>query len=297
MNLITGAAGKTGKAIVRVLAGSGQPVRALVYRSDQIQAVEGLGAKDVFVGDMRDAGTLRQAMLGVESVYHICPNVHPEEIAVGREVINAAAESGVNHFVYHSVLHPQTEAMPHHWRKMRVEEYLFESGLPFTILQPAVYMQNMLANWESILQTGKYSVPYAVESRLSMVDLEDVALSAAIVLTAKQPGKDRPLHDGATYELTGTRAMAQLEVAEILSQGCGRPVTVEKLPIETWEARARASGMSDYQVTTLIKMFTYYEKFGLSGNLHVLSWLLNRPATSFEAFVKRTAEAHRNSVQ
>ena len=36
-------------------------------------------------------------------------------------------------------------SMPHHWLKMRVEEKLFASGLPFTILQPAAYMQNVLA--------------------------------------------------------------------------------------------------------------------------------------------------------
>jgi hypothetical protein len=33
--------------------------------------------------------------------------------------------------VYHSVLHPQTEQMPHHWHKLRVEEMLLESRLPW----------------------------------------------------------------------------------------------------------------------------------------------------------------------
>jgi uncharacterized protein YbjT (DUF2867 family) len=158
-------------------------------------------------------------------------------------------------------------------------------------------MQNMLASWESIIKTGKYRIPYAVESRISMVDLEDVALSAAAVLTEKNPDTNRPLHAGATYELAGTLAMAQTEVADILSQVLGRPVTAESLPIESWESRARAAGMNDYQVTTLINMFAYYEKFGLSGNPHVLSWLLHRPPTSFETFVKKAAEALRDSVQ
>jgi NAD(P)H dehydrogenase (quinone) len=239
---------------------------------------------------MRDPDILTKALQGVNSVYHICPNVHPDEITIGQKIIGAAAAAGVTHFVYHSVLHPQIEAMPHHWKKMRVEERLFESGLPYTILQPAVYMQNILVNWKNIVSKGKYSIPYAVESRISMVDLEDVALAAAIVLTQEHPDKSHPLHSGATYELCGTQAMSQTEVAAILSQLMARPVTVELLPIETWERNARVSGMDDYQVNTLVKMFGYYERHGLSGNLQVLSWLLNRPATSLQTFVKRVAE-------
>ena len=82
--------------------------------------------------------------------------------------------------------------MPHHWKKLRVEEMLFESRLPYTILQPATYMQNLLAYWCKIHEEGIFQLPYSVETRLSMVDLNDVAQAAAIVLT--EPG-----HVGATY--------------------------------------------------------------------------------------------------
>jgi uncharacterized protein YbjT (DUF2867 family) len=297
MILITGAAGKTGKAVLRSLVNDGQPVKALVFRPEQIQEVEKLGATDFLVGDMRDLGILKQAMKGVQSVYHICPNVNSNEITIGQKIIDVASAIGINHFVYHSVLHPQVEAMPHHWKKMRVEERLIESGLPYTILQPAAYMQNILANWDNIYNIGKFIVPYAVESLISMVDLEDVALAAAIVLQETSPKEGHPSHDGATYELVGTPAMPQTEVAEILTRHLGRPVIAEKQPIDAWEQKARASGMGDYQVNTLVKMFNYYEKYGFSGDSHVLSWLLNRPATSLDAFVVRAMEDRSPSAQ
>jgi uncharacterized protein YbjT (DUF2867 family) len=297
MILITGAAGKTGKAVLQKLTKDGQPVKALVFRPAQIQEVEELGAKDIIAGDMRDLDTLKKAMKGVHSVYHICPNVNAHEISIGQKVIAVAAAAGVTHFVYHSVLHPQVEAMPHHWKKMRVEESLFKSGLPYTILQPAAYMQNILANWDTIYKTGKYIVPYAVESRISMVDLEDVALAAVLVLQEASPQKNYPSHYGATYELVGTAAMTQTEVAEVLTQQLGRLVITEQQPIDVWEQRARASGMGDYQMNTLVKMFRYYENYGLSGNSHVLTWLLNRPATSLDDFVARTIENHLPSAQ
>jgi NAD(P)H dehydrogenase (quinone) len=297
MILITGAAGKTGKAVLRALTKEGQPVKALIFRREQIQEVEELGAKEVLAGDMRDLEILEQAMKGVHSVYHICPNVNAEEISIGQKIIAAAASAGITHFVYHSVLHPQVEAMPHHWKKMRVEEHLFESGLPFTILQPAAYMQNLLAGWENIYKNGKYRVPYTVDTRISMVDLEDVAQAAAIVLLETGPQENRPSHIGATYELVGTPAMTQTEVAEILAQQLERPVVAERQPIEAWEQTTRAAGMGEYQVNTLVKMFNYYDRYGFSGDCHVLSWLLNRPATSLKAFLMRVIEDRLPSPQ
>jgi uncharacterized protein YbjT (DUF2867 family) len=232
---------------------------------------------------MRVQATMDRAARGARAIYHICPNVHPEEVAIGRAAIAAARSAGVQHFVYHSVLHPQVEAMPHHWLKMRVEERLFESGLNCTILQPAAYMQNVLAQWEHVLEQGVYSVPYAVDTRLGMADLEDVAQAAAIVLT--EAG-----HEGATYELAGAEALTQIEVAAILSQQLGRPVRAEAVPLGTWEKRARESGLGEYQVRTLLKMFRYYERFGFWGNPRVLTWLLGRPPTTFAGFAARVAQ-------
>ena len=282
MILVTGAAGKTGRAVVRTLDAKGRAVRALVHRADQIQIVEELGAREVFVGDMRLEATMDQAAQGVMAVYHVCPNVSPDEIAIGQVTIAAARSAGVEHFVYHSVLHPQTEAMPHHWLKLRVEEALLTSGLSFTILQPTAYMQNVLAYWDRLLEEGIYPVPYAVETRLSMVDLEDVAEAAAITLT--EPG-----HVGATYELVGAKAMSQTEVAATLAQQLGRTIRAESVTLATWERRARASGLGDYQVEALIKMFRCYEDYGFEGNPRVLRWLLGRPPATFAAFVERTA--------
>jgi uncharacterized protein YbjT (DUF2867 family) len=286
MILVTSAAGKTGRAVIQALTAKGEAVRALVHRHEQIQSVEALGAQQVIVGDMRLQATMDQAAWGVRAVYHICPNVSPDEVAIGQATVVAARSAGVEHFVYHSVLHPQIEAMSHHWQKLRVEERLFESGLSYTILQPAAYMQNVLAHWDQIMEQGVYPVPYAVETRLGMVALEDVAETAAVVLT--EPG-----HTGAVYELASAEVLSQTEVATILGQQLGRPVRAEVVPLETWEQRARESGLGDYQIETLVKMFRYYERYGFWGNPRVLGWLLGRPPTTFAAFVER-AKCSRN---
>ena len=281
MILVTGAAGKTGQAVIKALVARRQPVRALVRRDEQTQIVKSLGAKEAIVGDMRDTTTLKRAVQGVHAIYHICPNVSPEEIQIGKTAIAAAREAGAERFVFHSVMHPQTEAMTHHWNKLRVEEALFESGLAYTILQPSSYMQNVLGGWKAIVERGVYTVPYTVEARVSMVDLDDVAQAAAVVLT--EPG-----HLGATYELAGPEVLTQTQVAEILSKHLKRPVRAEQITIEAWTLQTRASGMGEYQIETLVKMFRYYDRNGFWGNPHTLSQLLGRTPTKFDAFVERT---------
>lgn len=279
MILITGAAGKTGQAVIPALVERDTAVRAFVYRQEQTTLVKELGAKEVVVGDMRNAATFRQATQGVRAIYHICPNMSPDEVTIGQTAIAAAHTAGVKHFVYHSVLHPQTEAMPHHWRKLRVEELLFKSGLDFTILQPAAYMQNVLVGWTTVIEQGVYRVPYPVETRLGMVDLEDVATVAAIVLI--EPG-----HAGAIYELAGPEVLTQTEVAAVLSQILGRDVRAEQMPIAVWTQQAHAAGLDADKIETLVKMFRYYEQYDFWGNPRVLGWLLNRPPRRFQAFIE-----------
>jgi NAD(P)H dehydrogenase (quinone) len=288
MILITGAAGKTGRAVLKALSERGETVRVMVRRQEQVDEMIKLGASSGQVGDMVSAESYKDAMEGVRAVYHICPNMHPDEVKIGSFAIEAACRCGLEHFVYHSVLHPQTEKMPHHWNKMRVEELLFESGLRFTVLQPAPYMQNILAWKNKIISEGSFEVPYPVETKFSLVDLADLARAAAVVLT--EPG-----HKEAVYEIVGTRALSQKELANLLGKVLERPILAEEIPREQWRQNAEKAGMGHYQVETLLKMFDYYTRFGLSGNRYVLKQLLGRDPHSFTGFVTREFENPQNS--
>jgi uncharacterized protein YbjT (DUF2867 family) len=280
MILITGAAGKTGLAVTRALVRVGGTVRALVHKEESQDLVESAGANEIYLGDLLNSDDLQEIMDGARAVYHICPNVHPGEVEIGAGVIQAAKEAGVQHFVYHSVLHPQIEAMPHHWMKLRVEELLIESGLPFTILQPTAYMQNVASHIPKILERGVYRVPYPIETGICLVDLEDLAKAAALVLT-------EPDHVDAIYELVGTGPITQVQVAAVLSDVLGKDIQAQRIPYKTWETQAIKNGLGSYQRYTLLKMFQHYKDFGFNGNSLVLSWLLGRQPTPLEDCLRR----------
>ena len=283
MILVTGAAGKSGRALLGRLVDAGVSARAFVRDSRQGESLRALGVHEAMVGDLLDPAALRVAAQGCRAVYHLCPNVHPEEVEIGRCVIQAALASSVEHFVFHSVLHPQVRAMPHHWNKLGVEELLIESGLPFTVLQPAAYLQNLLAQWPEIVEEGSFRRPYAVEARVAMVDLQDVAEVGCRVLT--EPG-----HEGAIYELCGSELLDGAEIASVLSQELGREVTASAQPRAAWAAEAKRRGLSSYSVETLLAMFGHYECHGMVGNARVLEGLLGRPSVGLRAFARRYQE-------
>ena len=280
MILVTGAAGKTGNAVVRALAAKRATVRVLVRRPEQAPALAALGAAEVSVGSFDDPGALRQAATGASAVYHICPNVSRDEMHFALAIAAAAAANNVKRFVYHSVLHPQIEAMPHHWQKLQVEQMLFTTGFDLTILQPAAYMQNIFGAWRGIVEDGVLRIPYPAETRLSLVDLDDVAEAAALVLTNGG-------HGGATYELVGTPPLSQSEVAAMIGVELGKTVRVEVESVEAWEARVRAAGMGEHERVTLAAMFRYYSEHGLVGNPNTLGWLLGRAPSAIARFISR----------
>jgi NAD(P)H dehydrogenase (quinone) len=282
MILVTGAGGKTGKAVIKALVARGAPVRAFVRSIAHGSSLTAMGVREIAAGAMDDPHALSRAVRGIDAIYHICPNVSPDEIAFAKALIAAATELGVPRLVYHSVLHPQIEAMPHHWAKLRVEEMLFSSALDFTILQPTAYMQNSLAQWDIVKRDGIYRVPYPVETKLSLVDLEDVAEAAATVLM-------KGGHSAATYELVGTPPLSQTEIAETFGKALNKTVRAEAETIDAWNQLARGAGMDDYQLDTLTKMFRAYARDGLKGNPNGLGWLLGRPPTTLAAFAARIA--------
>jgi uncharacterized protein YbjT (DUF2867 family) len=249
----------------------------MVRRPSQRAVLTNLGANEVIEADMRLAADLRRAVENVRAVYHICPNVTPDEVEIGRRVLAAAKEAHVDHLVLHSVLHPQTQRMPHHRNKLVVEEALFESGLAFTVLQPTAYMQNLLSGWKLIAEAGVMRNPIRRDS-LSLVDLR----------MRQTPPLFSPSGHTGRLQLTGTAPLTQTEVAESLSQALGRPVRAEAESRAAWEARAAAAGLSDDQRAMLAKMFDHYARHGLTGNPNTLRWLMGREPTTLAEFARRS---------
>lgn len=274
MILVTGATGKTGQAVLRALQAAGQPARAFARRQAE-------HASETVLGDLADPAAAARALAGVEALYLIVPNVHPDEEQLGAAWIQAAQAAGTRRFVYHSVLYPQIEAMPHHWKKLRIEEMLIQSGLDFTILQPASYMQNLLSYIPAMRARGEYLLPYSPESRFSPLDLDDLGAAAARVLAESG-------HAGASYQLAGPDVLSSAQMAQRIAERLGRPVAANRQPLGEWQ-RANAS-LPSYALDALSRMFAYYDEHDFAASSRQIEALLGRKPTTFAEFVAREVQ-------
>lgn len=261
--LVTGAGGKTGRAVMQALARHGARPRAFVRDAGRVAGLD----VEVAVGDQRRADDLVAALDGVDAVYAIAPNVSATEVEMGEAIVAACRRADVARLAFHSVIHPQLTAMPHHTDKGRVEELVIVSGLDWTILQPNAYLQNVGAQVGS-LRDGTYRTPYAVDVGLAMVDLGDVAEVAARTLV-----DDVGIH--ATFELSGPDEVTGRQVAAVAAGLLGRPVVAERLSPSTWAAEN--AGLPDVARERLLAMFTEYDRHGSPGCAAVLTALLGRP--------------------
>jgi DNA mismatch repair protein MutL len=91
----------------------------------------------------------------------------------------------------------------------------------------------------------------------------------------------------AIYELAGGEQLSQTDVAEIISVETGRQVKAIKLDPKKWEEKSKQSGMNEYARDTLLRMFDYYDHYGLKGNPKILEMLLGWPPTKFSTFIRR----------
>jgi len=168
MILVTAANGRTGRRVVQALALNGHRVRAFDIATDVEQLLD-QGAAEALVGDLLDVRDRRRAVEGAQAVVHIGPPMHPREVEMGHGIVSAARQAEVEHFVQFSVTHPQLEPLLNHQAKLAVERVVLQSRMPFTILQPMHYMQNI--DVARAVADGVLRQPYALAARLAHVDL------------------------------------------------------------------------------------------------------------------------------
>lgn len=233
-----------------------------------------------------DGEAVNKAYTSVSAVYHICSAFNPHEVEIGKIAINAARFSQIKHFVYHSVLHSILQDMPHHQKKLMVEEQLVNEGIPYTIIQPAAFMQNILESWKPLCEEGIFRQKFftSSETRICMLDLEDLAEAVSLILTS-------PEYIGGTYELCGIQNLSLSDMTAIMAQHFGREIKVETPGDEIFAAQLKERGVGEYRINSLLKMFQHYNEYGFIGNPNALTWILGRKPNDFSSFIQRTLQS------
>ena len=258
--LVSGATGQQGGALARVLLEREHSVRAFVRRPDSPEAkeLERLGA-DLAEGNFEEPDSLEGATRGMDAVFVVATPFEAgteAEIRHGIAAADAARAAGVEHLVYSSVADADKDTgIPHFDSKRKVEEHIEGLGIPYTIVAPVYFMDNLLAPWTvPQLKEGRLPMALPASRPLQQIALSDIAAFTGLVLENREEFVDRRV-DIASDELAGE------EVAEVLARVTGREIEYVELPLEQVRQAMGEDGA---------RMFEWFDRVGYSADIEAL---------------------------
>lgn len=183
--LVFGATGTHGGAVARGLLAAEFPVLAFVRdpRSQRAQALATAGAK-LIVGDLGEPSSIEQALASVAVAYAVTTPFErgaDEEVRQGEAIIAAAVRAQLPWLIFASVAAAARAPVPHFKSKARIEEQLRVAPIPWTILAPSYFYENVLASAQSI-RDGVLPMALPADTPLDQVALRDLGSLVAVVL-------------------------------------------------------------------------------------------------------------------
>ena len=131
----------------------------------------------------------------------------------GKLMADIAKGNGIEHLVYSSVANAdKNTGIPHFESKYKVEQHIKNLGIPYTIIGPTFFIENLLGPG---LEQGQLALPLSSSSILQQSALQNIAEFSALVLERREPFLGKRI-DIASDEVTGKKA------AEILSNELGQ---------------------------------------------------------------------------
>jgi uncharacterized protein YbjT (DUF2867 family) len=245
--LVTGATGQQGGSLARLLLQKKHKVYALT-RNTQSSAAQDLRNKgaNIVKGDLDDSDSLEHAVRDVESIFLMGTPFEDGtegETRRGKLMADIAKENKVEHLVYSSVANAdKNTGIPHFESKYKIEQHIKNLGIPFTIIGPTFFMENLLGPG---LEQGQLALPLSPSTILQQSALENIAEFSALVLESRKPFWGKRI-DIASDEVTGEQA------AEILSNVLGYKIKYVAVPLEQ-VYRANED---------MARMYDWYEKVG-----------------------------------
>jgi len=254
--LVTGAPGNVGTPLVAELLRLGAPVRVAARHAAAARAALG-DAVDLSPFDFERPDTFGPALAGVERMFLLRPPQIADVDGAIAPALRAAEAAGVRHVVFLSIQGAEkNRIVPHR----KVEERLRASGMAWTFVRAAYFMQNLsTTHAPEIRELDEIWVPAGRSSRTAHVDARDVAAVAARALV--EDG-----HGGRAYTPTGPAALTYDEVAALLTAELGRPIRYADPGLLAYWRRMRRRGMPRAMVGVTVGIYTA-ARMGLAAGL------------------------------
>ncbi|MEV4218242.1 NAD(P)H-binding protein [Nonomuraea sp. NPDC049725] len=269
MIVVTGATGSIGRALTGLLPR--EEVVAVVRRPAGLACAEA-------VADFERPETIGRLLSPGDRLF-LNSSLWPGVADAQRAVVDLAAEAGVAQIVSVSVRGARPGgplgADPHG----RIDDHLRAGGVPYAILRPSGFMQNLPGE----VRDGRFHGSYG-EARVNYIDTRDVAAVAAALLTA-------PVGPSAVHELTGPQSYTHEEIAAVISAAAGKPVAYVDLPVPEMTAHLVARGLPEPAAGALAAMMRDMGRTDWWSLSTAVRDLTGRPPRTLAAFAAEHAAA------
>jgi uncharacterized protein YbjT (DUF2867 family) len=276
--LVTGATGNTGYGLVPALCRAGVAVRALVRDESKAGLLKVAGA-EIVVGDLDRPETIAPAVEGVDKIYLLTWN-GPHQAQQVQNVVDAARQAGTPHLVRHSAWgSPQSRII----RQIdQAEAAVKASGLPWTMLKPTFFMQNVVMGAQTVAADGTIYWDMG-DGLLAMIDVRDIVDAAVAVITGDG-------YEEQSYILTGPEAISFHEVAATLSGILGKDVHYVNVPGEAACQSMVSMGLPEWIAEGYVELSAGFREGFASQPTDNVATLTGHPARSFAQFARDYAE-------
>ena len=222
---VVGATGTIGSRVVSALAAEGAQVRAIARKP----AAAGEQAQ-VHAADLTDADAAIAALDGASAVYLTPPLGGDDPAGLERtvcaNVIEAAAKHGTEHIVMHTAVRADRGDTGARIldNKTPIEQALAASGIGYTILRPAWFLQNL---WmaRGYLEQGVVSMPWPADMAWAATDINDIVRAAVRFLN------QGPANRGFDVHVPG--GITGQQIAEAATRVLGRDVAYQMADVPT----------------------------------------------------------------
>jgi NAD(P)H dehydrogenase (quinone) len=244
MYAITGITGQVGGAVARNLLDAQQPVRAVVRNATKGETWKNHGC-ELALANMDDAQALTAAFNGAEAVFVLLPSSFdpapgfPEVRKFSAALRTALEATRPARVVCISTIGAQA-IQPNLLNQLAImEEILGELPMPIAFLRPAWYMENF--SWDVTPAREKGVISSFLQplaKPFPMVATADIGRVAADLLQENWSAR-------RVIELEGPHRITPIEVATTFTKLLERPVRMEPVPREKWEALFKSQGMKN----------------------------------------------------
>ena len=280
--IVLGATGNIGKAVLQNLRNQDVEVYAAVRSESDFGRVESLGAKPI-ITNFTDQDSLNKALKGMQRVFLVTPLMQNPE-AVTQLVINAFKENGLKHMVRSTASGADSNGQIQMARWAGASEDLIkESGINYTILRPASFLQNFI-NFHShtIKEHSGFYAPVG-DAKYAMLDINDLGELAALALTSEN-------HFGKTYELSGL-AYSNDEIANTLSEVFGKKVSYIDIPEEKAKESMLSNQMPEWMVNAMMELNYIIKQGWAAGYSEDFKRVTGKEYTSAKSFFENNKNA------